>query len=106
MINDETEKNNKEKITIKFLLPNNNYNYMINDEREITIKKKSMKFLLPNNYNYIINDEREKNDKEKITINFLLPNNNYNFMINNEREKTIKKNSQLIFYCLIIIIII
>ena len=33
----------KEKITIKFLLPNNNYNYMINDERE-------------------------KNDKEKITI--------------------------------------
>ena len=31
----------KEKITIKFLLPNNNYNYMINDEREIMIKKKS-----------------------------------------------------------------
>ena len=28
------EKNNKEKITIKFLLTNNNYNYMINDERE------------------------------------------------------------------------
>ena len=33
MINDEREKNDKEKITIKFLLPNNNYNYMINDER-------------------------------------------------------------------------
>ena len=37
----------KEKITIKFLLTNNN------------------------NYNYMINDEREKNDKEKITIKFL-----------------------------------
>ena len=37
------EKNDKEKITIKFLLSNNKYNYMINDERE-------------------------KNDKEKITI--------------------------------------
>ena len=32
MINDEREKNDKEKITIKFLL-SNNYNYMINDER-------------------------------------------------------------------------
>ena len=40
MINDEREKNDK-KITIKFLLTNNNYNYMINDEREKTIKKKS-----------------------------------------------------------------
>ena len=39
MINDEREKNYKEKITIKFLLTNN-YNYMINDEREKTIKKK------------------------------------------------------------------
>ena len=58
MINDEREKNDKEKITIKFLLPNNNY------------------------YNYMINDEREKNDKEKITIKFLLTNNNnYNYMI-------------------------
>ena len=47
MINDEREKNDKEKITIKFLLPN---------------------------YNYMINDEREKNDIEKITIKFLLPN--------------------------------
>ena len=28
------EKNNKEKVTIKFLLPNNNYNYMINDKRK------------------------------------------------------------------------
>ena len=27
------KKNDKEKITIKFLLTNNNYNYMINDER-------------------------------------------------------------------------
>ena len=44
MINDEREKNDKEKITIKFLLSNKN------------------------NYNYRINDEREKNDKEKITI--------------------------------------
>ena len=34
MINDEKEKNNKEIIKIKFLLPNNNYNYMINDEKE------------------------------------------------------------------------
>ena len=57
------KKNDKEKITIKFLLPNNNYNYMINDERE-------------------------KNDKEKITIKFLRTNNNnYNYMINDEREK-------------------
>ena len=40
MINDKREKNDKKKITIKFLLPNNNnYNYMI-----IIIK-----FLLPNN---------------------------------------------------------
>ena len=28
------EKNDKEKITIKFLLANNNYNYMINDKRK------------------------------------------------------------------------
>ena len=28
------EKNDKEKITIKFLLPNNIYNYMINDKRK------------------------------------------------------------------------
>ena len=33
MINDKREKNDKKKITIKFLLTNNNYNYMINDER-------------------------------------------------------------------------
>ena len=32
MMKDEKDKNDKEKITIKFLLPNN-YNYMINDER-------------------------------------------------------------------------
>ena len=33
-----------------------------------TIKKKSqLNFYIPNNnYNYMINDEREKNDKEKI----------------------------------------
>ena len=30
MINDERKKKDKEKIAIKFLLPNN-YNYMIND---------------------------------------------------------------------------
>ena len=29
----------------------------------------------------MINNEREKNDKEKITIKFLLPNNNYNYII-------------------------
>ena len=45
MISDESKKNDKEKIKIKFLLPNN--------------------------YNDMINDEREKNDKEKITIKFL-----------------------------------
>ena len=57
-------KNDKEKITFKFLLSNNN------------------------NYNYMINDEREKNDKEKIIIKFLLSNNNnYNYMINDERDK-------------------
>ena len=54
----------------------------------------------------MINDERDKNDKEKITIKFLLSNNNYNYMINDEREKKIKKKSQLNFYSLIIIIII
>ena len=37
----------------------------------------------------MINDEREKNDKEKITIKFLLPN-NYNYMINDERKKNDK----------------
>ena len=41
MINNEREKNDKEKIIIKFLLTNNNYNYMINDEREKNDKKKS-----------------------------------------------------------------
>ena len=30
MINDEREKNDKEKITIKFLRTNNNYNYICN----------------------------------------------------------------------------
>ena len=35
----------------------------------------------------MINDERAKNDKEKITIKFLLSNNNYNYMINDERKK-------------------
>ena len=39
MINDEPDKNDKEKITIKFLRSNNNYYYMINDERNNTIKK-------------------------------------------------------------------
>ena len=34
----------------------------------------------------MIYDETKKNDKEKITIKFLLPNNNYN-MINNKRRK-------------------
>ena len=48
MINDEREKNDKEKITIKFLRTNNNDNYMINDERE-------------------------KKDKEKITIKIFTP---------------------------------
>ena len=38
----------------------------------------------------MINDEREKNDKEKITIKFLLTN-NYNYMINDEREKNDKE---------------
>ena len=40
MINDEKEKNNKKKITIKFLLSNNNYNYMINYEKEKNNKEK------------------------------------------------------------------
>ena len=34
-----------------------------NDKEKITIK-----YLLANNYNYMINDEKEKNNKEKITI--------------------------------------
>ena len=38
MVNDERETNDKEKITIKFLLTN--YNYMINDERETNDKEK------------------------------------------------------------------
>ena len=33
----------------------------------------------------MINDERDKNDKEKITIEFLLP--NYNYMINEEKRQ-------------------
>ena len=64
MINDKREKNNKEKMTIKFLLPNN-YNYMIMMKENKTIKKK-IKILLPNNnYNYMINNEREKKQIEK-----------------------------------------
>ena len=52
---------------------------MINDEREKNDKRKiTIKFLLPNNYNYMINDERDKNDQEKITIKFLRTN-NYNY---------------------------
>ena len=39
MINDEREKNDKEKITIKFLRTNN-YNYMINDKKKKMIKEK------------------------------------------------------------------
>ena len=35
------EKNDKEKITIKFLLTNKNYNYMINDEKKKNNKKKN-----------------------------------------------------------------
>ena len=38
MINDDREKNDNEKITIKFLL-SNNYNYIINDVREKNDKK-------------------------------------------------------------------
>ena len=38
----------------------------------------------------MINDEREKNDKEKITIKFLLTNNNYNYVM--KEKKTIKKS--------------
>ena len=41
MMKEKRLKNDKEKITIKYLLPNNNYNYMINDKKEKkTIKKK------------------------------------------------------------------
>ena len=66
MINDEKEKNNKEIIKIKFLLTNNNYNYMINDEKEKNNKEKiTIKFLLTNN-----NVEKEKNDKKKSKLNF------------------------------------
>ena len=36
------------------------------------IKKKSQLNFYSLIYNYMINDEREKNDKEKITIKFLL----------------------------------
>ena len=42
---------------------------MMKEKKTIKIK-----FLLTNNnYNYMINDEREKNDKEKITIKFFTP---------------------------------
>ena len=34
----------------------------------------------------MINDDREKNDKEKITIKFLLSNNNYNYMIKRKKR--------------------
>ena len=34
-----------------------------NDKKKITIK-----YLLANNYNYMINDKKEKNNKEKIAI--------------------------------------
>ena len=44
MMKDEKDKNDKEKITIKFLLPNN-YNYMINDERR---KKQKLKYKVIN----------------------------------------------------------
>ena len=44
MINNKRKINDKVKITVKFLLSNNNYNYIINDKR--------------------------KNDKEKIIIEF------------------------------------
>ena len=44
---------------------------MINDEREKNDKEKiTIKFLRTNNYNYMINNEREKKDKEKFTIRF------------------------------------
>ena len=46
---------------------------MINDKREKNDKEKiTKKFLRTNNYNYIINHEREKNDKEKLQLNFYL----------------------------------
>ena len=43
---------------------------MMKDKK--TIKKKSQLNFYLINYNYMINDERHKNDKEKITIKFLL----------------------------------
>ena len=36
----------------------------------------------------MINDEREKNDKEKITIKFLLPNNAVVFIGNNDERES------------------
>ena len=39
----------------------------------------------------MMKEKRLKNDKEKITIKYLLPNNNYNYMINDEREKIKKR---------------
>ena len=41
MINDKRKIKDKEKITIKFLLANNNYNYMINDESKKNDKEKN-----------------------------------------------------------------
>ena len=35
----------------------------------------------------MINDKREKNDKEKITIKFLLANNNYNYIMIKEKKR-------------------
>ena len=35
----------------------------------------------------MINNKRKINDKEKITVKFLLSNNNYNYMINDKRKK-------------------
>ena len=43
MMKEKRLKNDKEKFTIKFLLPNNSYNYMINDEREKNDKEKIRK---------------------------------------------------------------
>ena len=49
---------------------------MINNEKEKNDKDKIInKFLRTNNYNYMINEEREKNNKKKITIKFLHTNN-------------------------------
>ena len=54
------------KSTIKFLLPNNNYNYMINDEREKKrIKKKSQL-----NFYCLIIIIIKKTIKKKAQLNF------------------------------------